>query len=202
MGTGGMRIGAGRPACYVKAEHCQRLDIRVWNRRGLLQPGTSGTWRWIESYSGEARGTIGFQVREDHVHLDYSVGGTPSGQNVAITRTSCNYGGTRPWFVCPVRGERVAVLYMRAGRFACRHCQQVAYASQSEDALDRAWRKQRKVEAKLGKDWRKPKGMHWATHDRLRSIFWECEERRDRALAVYVGAFVRRHPSLARDFPI
>ena len=131
--------------------------------------------------------------------LDYSIGGTPRPQTVRLTSTPCTYGGARPWFLCPVRGERVAVLYMRAGRFACRHCQRVAYRSQSEDALGRTWLRQQKAEAKLGEDLQRLKGMHHATRERLLSIICDCEERRDVGLMQYLARFAARHPDLRED---
>ena len=200
MGTGGSRFGAGRPSYHVKAEHCLKLDIRCWHREGALQPGRSGTWRWTDS-DGEERGTIGYRAREGHVLLDYSIDGVPCGQTVNVTHTRCNYGGTRPWFVCPVRGERVAVLFSRAGRFACRRCQRIAYASQTGDAIDRSWRKQYKAEAKLGQNWRRPKGMHRTTYERLMGIIWDCEDLRDIAIAAHIEALLRRYQSFKDAFP-
>jgi hypothetical protein len=44
MGTGGLRCGAGRPAYRIKAEQLQRVDIRVWRKRGLLWVGGSNSW--------------------------------------------------------------------------------------------------------------------------------------------------------------
>jgi hypothetical protein len=41
--------------------------------------------------------------------------------------------------------------------------------------------------------------MHAATHDRLLSQIWECEERRDAALGAFVEAMVRRDPLLRSD---
>ena len=199
MGTGGMRNGAGRPAQHVKAEHCKRLDVRRWHREGVLQPGSFGSWTWSDSATGESRGSIGYSVGDGYVNLNYSINDKPSNQQIAVARTHCNYGGARPWFVCPVRGERVAVLFLRAGRFACRHCQRIAYASQSEDALSRAWRKQAKIETQLGPDWARPKGMHHSTRERLLTVIWDCEERRDVALTHRMAALLRRHPFLAKD---
>lgn len=196
MGTGGMRCGAGRPAHKVKADHCRRLDVRRWHREGMLKPGSFGTWQWTDRDTGEVRSSIGYRAEADRLLLDYSIDGKPSGHAVRLETTPCNYGGTRPWFVCPVRGERVAVLFLRAGRFACRHCQRIAYASQSEDMIGRIWRKQGKVEAKLGENWRRPKGMHETTHERLLAIIWKCEERQDEAIAGKFLAMVRRHPFL------
>jgi hypothetical protein len=96
----------------------------------------------------------------------------------------CNFGGARPWFQCPRCARQVAQLYMRAGRFACRHCQRVAYSSQAEDVLDRTWRKQQRLEAKLGEYWRRPKGMRQRTYERLLDGVRDCEERREAAFCV------------------
>ena len=86
---------------------------------------------------------------------------------VAIARTACPYAGTRPRFNCRRCARRVAVLYLCRGYFACRHCQRVAYSSQSDDALDRMWRRQSKIEARLGENWQRPKGTRQHTCERL-----------------------------------
>lgn len=201
MGTGGSRYGAGRPAMHVKSEHCRRIDVRRWQREGILNAGRAGGWHWSDSETGETRASIGYQSHGESVLLSYSIDGKPCKQTVWLSHTLCNYGGARRWFICPIRGERVAVLFLRAGRFACRHCQCIAYGSQSGDVCDRTWRKQAKAEAKLGPNWERPKGMHDATRERLLSVIWDCEERRDAALAGYLSMMMRRHPSL-RDDPL
>ena len=40
---------------------------------------------------------------------------------VFLSWTLCQYGGARPWFLCPSCRRRVAILYGGAV-FACRHC--------------------------------------------------------------------------------
>ncbi|MDT3677874.1 MAG: hypothetical protein ROZ64_03435 [Burkholderiaceae bacterium] len=126
-------------------------------------------------------GSIGISAEPDALSLSYTLNGAPVHQRIAIQRTPCNYGGSRPWFACPRCARRVGVLYLRSG-FACRRCSRVAYASQSEDALGRIWRKQRRAEARLGERWKRPKGMHETTHQRLMAVILECEQRRDAAL--------------------
>lgn len=184
MARGGSRFGAGRPGWKLKAEHSLPLDVRRMHRAGGLRSGVLGSWIWTNNYTGDVAGTIGYAAEAAGVELRYSVSGDPRRQYIAVERTRCHLGGSRPWFICPVRGERVAVLYMRSGRFACRHCQRIAYASQCEDMTGRAWRKQRKVEARLGPDGERPKGMHAATYDRLLSIIEECETVKDYALVL------------------
>ena len=199
MGTGGSRYGAGRPATHVKAEHCRRIDVRRWQREGILEAGRSGGRQWVDQETGKQTSAISYRSSGDSVTLSYSIDGEPRTQVVWLAATACNYGGTRQWFTCPIRGERVAVLFLRAGRFACRHCQRIAYESQSGDVCDRTWSKQRKAEAKLGPNGARRKGMHSTTRERLLSLIWECEKARHAALLGCIGALIRRYPSWRSD---
>jgi hypothetical protein len=183
----------------MKAEHCRRIDARRWQREGVLRAGSVGSWQWTDSETGECLASIGYWSDGSSVGLNYSINGRDCSQTIGITRTPCNYGGSRPWFRCPIRGERVAVLFLRAGRFACRRCQQLAYASQSEDAVARLWRRQQRIEAKLIADWQRPKGMHRVTHSRLLSAIWDCEERREALLGQFLARLMARHPALEAD---
>ncbi len=199
VSTGGLRVGAGRPATHVKSEHCRRIDVRRWRREGILVKGVQGTWQWTDPDIGRRTAAISYWTESGSVTIGYSIDGKASTQVIRLTKTACHYGGTREWFTCPIRGERVAILYLRAGRFACRRCQALSYASQSDDRCGRAWRKQAKVEAKLGPNWSRPKGMHTDTHDHLMSLIYDCEEQRDLALANLLEALMSRHPRLRVD---
>ena len=155
---------------------CYRLDVRWLAREGLLAPGRFSTVRWTRN--GEETGSIGVQADLDHINLRYrrlSNGEWKDAEYpVALDWTPCNYRGTRPWFLCPIRGcgRRVAVLY-GGGVYACRHCHQLAYESQNERPYSRALsRAQAIIEEKLGGKWadgvpEKPKGMHLRTYWKL-----------------------------------
>ena len=192
MGRGGLRIGAGRPGWHIKAEHCLRLDVRDLARRELLLGGAF-SWRWKNTETGEERGAISIAVSSDSVGLHFVCDGSPVQQTVPIERTPCHYGGTRPWFRCPCCHRRVAVLYLRGGRFMCRYCGRVVYASQSDDLIGRTWRRQWKLERRLGENWRRPKGMHRRTRERILERIFECESVRDEA----IENFCRRLAGLA-----
>jgi hypothetical protein len=185
MGQGGARYGAGRPAYRAKGEQLQRVDVRIWARQGYLSRARAFSWTW--NRGGEPTGSIGVTVHpQSAVNLAYTVTNHNITQQindrVALIYKPCNFGGARPWFQCPRCARQVAQLYMRAGRFACRHCQRVAYSSQAEDVLDRTWRKQQRLEAKLGEYWQRPKGMRLSTYERLRDALWQCEKIRDEAM--------------------
>ncbi len=168
------------------------LDVRRLHRDGRLRPRQSATssWRWVGS--GKPAGSIahhaiGHGGRAKALVLVYEVtrrGNSESvKQGVWLDWTPCNYGGSRPWFLCPRCNRRVAVLYGGA-RFYCRHCHGLAYTSTRESSSDRGIRKARKIHERLGGtgDLRffppKPKGMHWRT-------YWQL---RDEAHAAYTGA--------------
>jgi hypothetical protein len=200
MGRGGSRYGAGRPGWRGKCERHLAFDIRLLARRGYLTPGWCGSLSWDRN--GEAAGTISMRVAERHVRLIYTwtpAGGEPHPMDypVRIARTPCRYGGSRPWFRCPRCQCRRAVLYGTAsdGRFGCRSCMRLGYASEAEDALGRTWRRQRKLAARLGAeddtDMRppRPKGMHQRTYRRVLEGIWACEMWRDEQLYL----FMRRH---------
>ncbi len=105
---------------------------------------------------------------------------------VPLEWTPCNFGGERPWFVCPgvVNGvacsRRVAILYGPGKYFLCRHCYDLCYESQCEDKGHRALRRAQKIRQQLGGSANmmesfpeRPKGMHYDTYMKL---LWEHHE--------------------------
>jgi len=94
---------------------------------------------------------------------------------IRLDWTPCNCGGQRAWFLCPTPGcaQRTAILN-GGPTFTCRHCGELAYASRAERSAARAIRRVHKIRERLG--WGrsvsfghgdKPKGMRWATFERL-----------------------------------
>lgn len=185
MSRGGSRYGAGRPGWHIKAEHCLRLRVQDLTRRKLLD-GSAFTWRWTNTSTGKEVGAISMVTRPGNVRLIYAHDRVPINEDVRIVSTACNFGGSRPWFLCPRCNRRIGVLLVRSGRFMCRHCAQAAYACQSEDLIGRTWRRQSKLEARLGEHWRRPKRMHRATHDRLLAAIMTCEDVRECAIAAFI----------------
>ncbi|NLF50561.1 MAG: hypothetical protein GX577_05445 [Leptolinea sp.] len=172
--------GSGKGSSYPKkktTESQHRIDIRWLKKHGYLQPGSVGSLSW--SFRGEQTGSIGYRMEADHMILSYQHrfrGGDWESveQKIILDWTVCNYGGTRPWFLCPNCGKRVAVLYGAGKLFLCRHCYGLTYSSQQEGVVDRILRRQRKIRTRLGAAddlvspiLFKPKGMHQKTFDRL-----------------------------------
>ena len=193
MAKGGSRFGAGRPAYKVKAEQLKRIDVREFARRGMLARVGRFTWSW--NRGGESSGNIGVTVDPRRaVSLDYTIPNDGQtrfiNERVSLIFKPCNFGGARPWFGCPRCERQVAVLYLRAGRFACRHCQRVAYSSQSDSVMASTWRKQRHIETKIGENWQRPKRMRHRTFDRLMDELADCVQRREEALCIFTERFL------------
>lgn len=160
------------------------LSISALAREGGMNPGMRYQWNWRSN--GERIADITIEAERSALRLTY-VCGTRSGNpehmdyRVPLDRTPCHFGGTRPWFRCPVQGcgARVGKLY--GGRiYACRTCHDLAYPVQREDDLDRSLRRVRKLQLRLGMQpveyWApKPKGMHQSTYDRLNGELMRAE---------------------------
>jgi hypothetical protein len=157
------------------------LDVRRLQRSDCLRPGLSFDWSWTRG--GKTTATIHIHIDSRHnaalTYRSRAYGGewVDRAYSVGLTWTDCHYGGQRAWWRCPALGcgRRVAVLY-GGSIYACRRCHQLAYKSQRETADDRATRRANKLRERLG--WEagilngeggKPKGMHWATFERLKA---------------------------------
>ena len=185
MAKGGSRYGAGRPGWHRKAESCLRLDVRALARRNLLGGGHF-SWNWTNTHTGEHVGAISAWVSQHRLELTYSTNGQPVAQTIGLERTPCRLGGSRPWLRCGQCHRRVAVVFFGGRIFACRRCSRVAYSSQSEDALGRGWRRQAKLEARLGENWTRPPGMRQATYERICERLFDCEDERHAELDAFV----------------
>lgn len=194
MAKGGWRYGAGRPGWRRKCEQSLALDVRQLHRKGLLlSRGSRYCWSWTTNY-GDPAGNIMVTVEDEKLILDYQW--TPyCGDPVSVSctlylhRTPCNFGGHRRWFNCPQCWRRCAVVYFGAsgGHYACRNCLRLAYLSEGEDLTGRLWRRQRKLESRLGPNGEKPKGMHWRTCERIGGQIADVESRRDALLLDHLG---------------
>ncbi len=165
---------------------CHTLDVRDLYRDGLLKTGSSFSTRWLRG--DRQTGSISGFVYHDRVILSYRQrSGLGSEwedvkEPISLEWTPCNFGGERPWFICPGArcGRRVALLYGLGKYFLCRHCYDLRYESQREDKTHRALRRAQKIRQCLGGSANimeafpeKPKGMHLKTYMRL---FWEHHE--------------------------
>ncbi len=179
MPRGGMRIGAGRPGRDVKVEDCRRLDVRRLQKDGLLAKAWSGEWRWRDALTDDINSSMHIHTCSTHARLAYACNGVTIHESIRLHWVHGAFGGGRAYFRCPGCSRCAAILLLRHSRFRCRRCHDLRYQSQSEDGFGRSWLAQHKLERKLDANWRRPKGMHATTWDRLFARIVELEMERD-----------------------
>lgn len=175
-------FSSGRKAEKNCTEDYLWIDIRRWQREGVLILGRYFNWQWIDN--GEIFATIGVKVGIGQLGLSYNYRKNEDDwesldYTLLIHNTPCHFGSERYWFNCPAVGcgRRVAILYLADKYFACRHCYRLTYQSQRQDQTDRLIRKGSQIREKLkwtpgitNPEGPKPKGMHWKTFRRLQNM--------------------------------
>ena len=106
-------------------------------------------------------------------------------------------------------GRRVAKLYLR-GRYCCRGCHRLTYASQREARCYQAMSRAHKIQRRLGRPGfaypfpQKPKGMHWRTYDQWQLRFneeadWGVRPRSSAYSILHEEATIRLLPCSCTD---
>ena len=133
-------------------EDSTQLSIFKLREFGLLVGYCSTTLTWTRRLSGR-KSSIDIIVDTDDLYakVNYTVIDRNTGEKtnydyrIALTTTSCHFGGIRYWFICPLStnsvycGRRVGTLYLAPGAnyFGCRHCYNLSYESRNEPRLAR-----------------------------------------------------------------
>ena len=120
------------------------LDARELHRRGYLI--RRFVPRWPE-FMWPRIERIRFDRYLIHIELVNQV--TP--QNIRVTWTACNFGGTRPWMHCPHCNRRVARLFKGLSGYFCRECVGgPRYESQCRNTKSRAYLRAYRLRERLG----------------------------------------------------
>jgi hypothetical protein len=194
-------------------EDCLSLDVRSLWRDGWLKLGTTFTMTWRHHLRDSSVGilVLGDADVERTRAVEFSYFWGPEGRNedisyaVPLTWSPCNFGGFRPWFVCPgvVKGvscgRRVAMLYLKGRYFLCRHCHDLTYASRQETGRIAALHKCRRIRRRLGGSTNltepfpeKPKGMHHKTYWRLLLEYEKATEEYTKAMIADLDKLTRQ----------
>lgn len=192
-----MAFGQPKKDCL---EQFRRLDCRQMQRKGVLNAGNRGNWAWFDTDTGKETGRIGYESTPNHLTLSYCIGDQSHRYSIELERMACNYGGSRVWFNCPAMGcgKRVAMLFLKGGVFACRHCQRLNYQSQQLAKSDQHRIRMHRIRERLSwplygdvpfiKRLTKPKGMHQATFERLKQ---EYDRHERKHINVMIGGMNR-----------
>jgi hypothetical protein len=131
-----------------RVDEVRSIDILSLQREKVFSRGPGMTWTSSWSTNGEVIASISYRVEagEDGpsgLRFMYTITDNDTGVKkdynylIPIVSTSCNYGGKRWWYICPliVNGRschrRCRVVYMPPGSeyFGCRDCHQLTYES-------------------------------------------------------------------------
>jgi hypothetical protein len=127
-------------------------DLSVfWLRKyGYFRGWKSGGIKWTSGWDNESGVSFTVDTMDalPHVRFSYTLtnrDGEKEAMNyrVELEATSCNLGGKRYWFICPLVRDgvtcrwRVGVLYIVGKYFGCRKCHDLAYRSQQEPSYYR-----------------------------------------------------------------
>jgi hypothetical protein len=184
-GWGSGRYGSGSAAT---TDEVNRVDIRYLRKQGWLYPGARGSLSW--SCGGEPSGNVGYSISGNTFTLDYKSRQygeewEPVTLHVPMVTTPCRYGGQRYYFQCRGLGcgRRCEVLYSAGKYFVCRKCAGLLYSSQKGGVIDRLIEAKHKLGKQIfddysdGYGWRKKKGMHQKTFDRLYAKYQAYDRR-------------------------
>jgi hypothetical protein len=166
------------------------LDVNQLSEKGCLRPGCSSTCQWTDDNEVIS---INLRAETERLCLSYAVRFGDAGledvvDTISVVYLRCRFGGSRAYFICPGPGDgtgcgrRIAKLYLSRRYFLCRHCNQLAYASQFERPWQRALRRANKLKQRLGIDVGiaeqvpdKPKGMWVRTYGCLLDEIFQAE---------------------------
>ena len=190
-------IGSGRTGGKRRVDSVRKIDVRTLHREGVFkQQHAKLSWYYNDLHAG----SIDIFPEGDVVRLEYNVRLAGNSdfrkveQVISLTRTTCWYGGSRSWIICPNCLRRVALLYLCSSQFICRYCSQIVHDSVNEGEYDKMLRRSRKLRSKLnadllafGKTVSKTPGMHWRTYERLNSELRQVEREMAVQLAEILG---------------
>ena len=187
---GGLGSGRWKNRVRKTVGSYRMLDIDQLSEMGCLRPGWSGACQWTD---GIEVASINLRAEVKRLHLSYTVR-VGDGERQDMTETipivhlRCRFGGTRAFFLCPGPGDgadcgrRITKLHLLQCYFLCRHCNQLAYASQYEQPWKRALRRASKLKQRLGVGGGiaeplpdKPKGMWTRTYGCLLDEILQAE---------------------------
>jgi hypothetical protein len=133
-------IGSGSQNKNISArpvvEDFLSIDILDFNKQDLLDSGTAFKITYSNNKCGI--GPVAIYVDEKSLFLKYNINQTKRSQEVHLTRTTCNYGGSRTWLLCSECNSKRTALYLGSyGYWACRECLRLAYAVQKLNSHER-----------------------------------------------------------------
>ncbi len=193
----------------VRLEDGLRLSLPKLIRDGFLRRGeytAPRVLRWLWSYTDEEAARLVFSGNLEGQNYGWiRLQADSIDQRIDLRTRPRQFGGSQWYFNCPSTGRDALVLWRPPGadRFAARQRwgRQVAYGSQFETPHDRALSNAHRIRTRIGGAfWApldlpfppKPKGMRWATYDRIAQRCEGYEATVDARLVGVMGQLLAR----------
>ena len=120
------------------------VDVRELRRAGIFRD------RWV-ALEPSLRWPAIEQMRVARYRIQLQLCNQIAPQQIPVSWTPCNYGGTRPWMHCPHCDRRVAILLRGMGGYFCRACVgNPIYESQRRSKKARAYLQAYRLRQRLG----------------------------------------------------
>ena len=204
--------GSGRQGGRITIYSCGSCRLSTKDLRVLLRSPT-GSHCYRRYRVDDTVMTVDLEVLPHHGYLRLrhptraQTGPEHADYTIRLVTTPVGFGGHRWWFICPVSGQRCAVLWLSRGayRFGSAKGYGLAYDITRLAPQDRLWHRMRKIARRLGDDDptpdfppRKPKWMRLATYERLLESWHDAAERRDDIYDTKIAGFLARGARLDR----
>ena len=128
---------------------CLSYPLRVGDREwrdvtdtiAIVHLPCRSTCQWTD---GNEVVSINLRAEAERVRLSYAVRAGDGGREdvvdtISVVYLRCRFGGTRAFFICPGPGDgadcgrRITKLHLSQRYFLCRHCNQLAYATDTNN---------------------------------------------------------------------
>ena len=190
----------------VCLQQCPSLNLNWLVRNGFIRragftPGQSITWQ-MPGYGAVASGFISADMTDPSTGW-LKIWMDEFSQEIALASQPRHFGGGQWYFVCPLTGRKVSVVWKPRGatQFASRSAwpNQVAYLTQFGSWIDRAHLGKAKIKARLlgdsdPEEWDlppRPRGMRVKTYDRLVAQFDADQSKLDGGLAALTTKWIK-----------
>jgi len=198
--------GSGRQGGRVTIYSCGSCRLSTANLRVLLRSPPGGHC-YLRYRVDDTVMTVDLEVLPHHGYLRLRhptrarTGPEHEDYTIRLVTTPVGFGGHRWWFICPVSGQRCAVLWLPRGayRFGSAKGYGLAYDITRLAPQDRLWHRMRKIARRLGDNEPapdyppdKPKWMRTSTYDRLLEKWHDAAERRDDIYDTKIAGFLAR----------
>jgi hypothetical protein len=190
-------VGSGwASGSFAASSHA--ASARAPASTGALVAGTTTTWQWTYPST-----TFTARVRAEHTRILVSIADGPE-IVVQIDHAPTNYGGDRPYFLCPGCATRRWHLDVQGHALVCRVCCKLDYRSRYEfwsPALRRAIKLRRRLGAEpvpFGPLPPRPPYPACRTYDRLVARLATFEKRAHAAFTNTLAAIERHSRRIRR----